>query len=75
MAAKSGSGPVCAVCEGQDYVLSNGYYYCRLCSTQSQELGVEKVMDEDHLLTLGMRATSITIQGEKSLWCTGRHIV
>jgi hypothetical protein len=29
-----------------------------------QELGIEKVMDEDHLLTLGMRATSISIRGQ-----------
>ena len=56
-------GPVCPVCENRDYALQNGRYYCLLCSTASQELGTEKILDEDHLLTLGMRATSVSIRG------------
>ena len=41
------AGPECPVCDGTEYVLKNGEYFCILCNTQSQELGTEKVMDDD----------------------------
>jgi len=37
----------CPVCDGTDYVLRQGQYYCIMCNTQSQELGMETVMDEE----------------------------
>ena len=39
--------PVCPVCDSTDYVLRQGEYYCRMCNTQSQELGMETMMDDD----------------------------
>ena len=39
--------PVCPVCDSTDYVLRQGEYFCRMCNTQSQELGMETVMDEE----------------------------
>ena len=40
-------GPECPVCDGTEYVLKNGEYFCILCNTQSQELGTETVMDDE----------------------------
>ena len=40
-------GPVCPVCDSTKYVLRNGEYFCVICNTQSQELGMETIMDED----------------------------
>ena len=40
-------GPECPVCEGREYALRDGEYFCLMCNTQSQELGAEKVMDDD----------------------------
>ncbi|XP_076803163.1 TATA box-binding protein-associated factor RNA polymerase I subunit B-like isoform X1 [Clavelina lepadiformis] len=34
--------PVCHVCDGQDFELLNGLYFCQVCSTQSQD-----VVEED----------------------------
>ncbi len=57
--------PACPVCESREYELRDGNYFCVLCSTQSQELGLEKVLEEDQLLSLGMRpGTSISIAGQ-----------
>ena len=39
--------PVCPVCDSTEYVLRQGEYFCRMCNTQSQELGMETVMDEE----------------------------
>ena len=41
------SGPECPVCDSTDYVLRDGAFFCLVCNTQSQELGQEKVMDEE----------------------------
>ena len=41
------STPVCPVCDSTEYVLRQGEYFCRMCNTQSQELGMETVMDEE----------------------------
>ena len=63
------SYPVCPVCESREYELRDGNYFCVLCSTQSQELGLEKVMEEDQLLSLGMRlGTSISVAGYCSIF-------
>jgi len=39
--------PVCPICDSTEYVLRQGEYFCRMCNTQSQELGLETVMDDD----------------------------
>ena len=38
---------MCPVCDSTEYVLRQGEYFCRMCNTQSQELGMETVMDEE----------------------------
>ncbi|XP_023324947.1 uncharacterized protein LOC111698760 isoform X2 [Eurytemora carolleeae] len=47
-------GPECTVCESQNYILRNGFYFCTMCQTQSQELGAEMVIDEDGMYAMGM---------------------
>jgi Zinc-finger of RNA-polymerase I-specific TFIIB, Rrn7 len=62
--------PVCPVCESREYELRDGNYFCVLCSTQSQELGLEKVLEEDQLLSLGMRpGASISVAGQLQTYC------
>eukprot|EP00092_Neocalanus_flemingeri_P023097 GFUD01025043.1.p1 GENE.GFUD01025043.1~~GFUD01025043.1.p1 ORF type:complete len:846 (+),score=217.32 GFUD01025043.1:50-2539(+) len=73
-----GSRPVCPVCDSTDYVLRQGQYFCRMCNTQSQELGMETVMDDE---TVGMgigqsRTDGITVgkkkrKGKKRSRCEG----
>ena len=41
------AGPECLVCDGTEYALRNGEYFCIVCNTQSQQLGTETVMDDD----------------------------
>ena len=41
------AGPECQVCDGTEYALRDGEYFCIVCNTQSQQLGTEKVMDDD----------------------------
>ena len=38
---------VCPICDGTEYVLRQGEYFCIICSIQSQELGMETVMDDE----------------------------
>ena len=40
-------GPECPVCDGTEYALRNGEYFCKVCNTQSQQLGTETVMDDE----------------------------
>ena len=40
MAGGRKSAPVCPVCDSTEYVLRQGEYFCRMCNTQSQELGI-----------------------------------
>jgi len=59
-----GMRPVCPVCESTEYVLRQGQYFCRMCNTQSQELGTEAVMDEE-TIPFGCqgRTDAITLRG------------
>ena len=47
MAGGRKSAPVCPVCDSTEYVLRQGEYFCRMCNTQSQELGMETIMDDE----------------------------
>ena len=40
-------GPECQVCDGTEYALRDGEYFCIVCNTQSQQLGTETIMDDD----------------------------
>jgi len=60
------SQSVCPVCDGTEYVLRQGEYFCIMCNTQSQELGMETVMDDETIpLDVQGRNDAITI-GKKS---------
>jgi len=60
------SQTVCPVCDGTEYVLRQGEYFCIMCNTQSQELGMETVMDDETIpLDVQGRNDAITI-GKKS---------
>ena len=37
--------PVCENCDGQEFVLQDGLYYCVVCSVQSQDV-VEQFVDD-----------------------------
>jgi len=50
----------CPVCDSTDYVLRQGEYFCRMCNTQSQELGTETVMD-DETVPVGIQGRTDTI--------------
>ena len=41
------AGPECLVCDGTEYALRNGEYFCIVCNTQSQQLGTETVLDDE----------------------------
>ena len=58
--------PVCPVCDSTEYVLRAGGYFCRMCNTQSQELGTETVMDEE-TVPIGVqgRTDAITVGKRK----------
>nr|CAB3266793.1 TATA box-binding protein-associated factor RNA polymerase I subunit B [Phallusia mammillata] len=45
--------PVCSVCDGETFDVVNGLYFCRLCSTQSQEVIEEEL---EYSLGDGQRA-------------------
>jgi len=53
---------VCPVCDSNDYVLRQGQYFCSMCNTQSQELGMETVMDDETIpLEVQGRNNAITV--------------
>ena len=53
---------VCPICDGTEYVLRQGEYFCIMCNTQSQELGMETVMDDETIpLDVQGRNDAITI--------------
>jgi len=57
-----GMEAVCPVCDSTDYVLRQGQYFCRMCNTQSQELGMETVMDDETIpMEVQGRNNAITI--------------
>ena len=43
----SRKAPACPICDSTEYVLRQGEYFCRMCNTQSQELGMETIMDDE----------------------------
>jgi len=60
------SQTVCPVCDGTEYVLRQGEYFCIMCNTQSQELGMETVMDDETIpLDVQGRNDAITIGKKK----------
>jgi len=64
-----GEHVVCPVCDSTDYVLRQGLYYCRMCNTQSQELGTETVMDDETIPAdmVNRSSVKITVKQKKSV--------
>ena len=56
---------VCPVCDNTEYVLRQGQYFCRMCNTQSQELGMETVMDDETI--------PLEVQGRKGAVTVGKN--
>ena len=56
---------VCPVCDNTEYVLRQGQYFCRMCNTQSQELGMETVMDDETI--------PLEVQGRKGGVTVGKN--
>ena len=66
---------MCPVCDSTDYVLRQGEYFCRMCNTQSQELGLETVMDEETvpLSVQGSQQSRISLGGRSRAGRRGRQ--
>ena len=59
--------PTCDNCDGQDFLLQDGLYYCTVCNLQSQEV-VEQVLDE-------FDATAFAIESRKAASKTQKHVI
>jgi len=58
--------PVCDNCDGQEFFLQDGHYYCVVCNVQSQEIR-EQVLDE-------FDATAFAIESKKATQKTKREV-
>lgn len=68
------SQPSCPICGGVDYFKDSGYYYCRECRTQSQDIREEVFDDwrgaEEHADPTSKKKSENTIYDEGKNWTT-----
>ena len=70
---RSQSETICPACDGTEYVLRDGSYYCKFCNMQSQELGHETVMDVDAFNSMGGGRGDKTSISQKSKTSSKKH--
>jgi len=72
--------PECETCGTQEYEIKDGHYFCTLCHTQSQELGIVKEVDMDGMLNMGFKTKTISISSsgkrkqKRSYAGSGAHV-